>query len=280
MGKPLFVIKDLVCAYKRGYDVLRIPYLEIPQKKFTVLIGKSGSGKSTFLETLGLMNNTVKSGDVLFFPKDDKEPISIKSLWAKDKKALLAKIRRDHFSFIFQDTNLMPNFTAYENACLSQMIQGVPMGVAMEKVKSIMNTINLGDVEEWKNAVELSGGQKQRLAFVRAVTPDFSVLFGDEPTGNLDEYNSDDLMASLKSNIQKNGTSTIIVSHNVPLSVKYADVIILLTKKDDTSNCVEIDSHHIYQRMNNTTTWIDSAQEDVPLIIENIQTALKTDRKT
>ena len=110
-GKPLFEIKDLVCAYKRGHDVLRIPYLEIPRNMFTVLIGKSGSGKSTFLETLGLMNNTVKSGDVLFFPKDDKEPISIKSLWAKDKKALLAKIRRDHFSFIFQDTNLMPNTT-------------------------------------------------------------------------------------------------------------------------------------------------------------------------
>lgn len=277
MGNPLFIIKDLVCAYKRGNDVLRIPYLEIPKNRFTVLIGKSGSGKSTFLETLGLMNNTIKSGDVLFFPEEQTSPISFRELWTKKNMSLLAKIRRDHFSFIFQDTNLMPNFTAYENACLSQMIQGVPLVIAMENVKAVMQSINLGDVAEWKNVVELSGGQKQRLAFVRAVTPAFSVLFGDEPTGNLDEYNSDDLMLSLHSNIQKHGTSTIIVSHNVPLSVKYAEVIILLTKKGSSEKYIEIKTDQIYQRLPTTNNWVNAKMEEIPVFVEKIQSALRSD---
>jgi putative ABC transport system ATP-binding protein len=265
MDKPLFVIKDLKCAYKRGDEVLRIIDLEIPRKHLVVLLGKSGSGKSTFLETLGLMNNTIKSGDVIFFPGENEMEVSYSSLWKNGQTAERARMRRDYFSFIFQNTNLMPNFTAYENACLTQMIHGVELPDAIVKVKSYMATMGLQNVPEWKTAAELSGGQKQRLAFVRAITPDFTVLFGDEPTGNLDEFNSDELMSSLKDSITKKDRSAIIVSHNIILSLQYADMIILLEKDEKQSSYGVLDQQNVFRKttMNQWVDWHQDVVHDV-----------------
>ena len=107
MDNPLFVIKDLACAYNNGNEVLIIRDLVIPRNRFVVLVGKSGSGKSTFLETLGLMNNTIKNGDVLFFPSDNGEGLSLKKHWEVSHRQEIARLRRKYFSFIFQNTNLM-----------------------------------------------------------------------------------------------------------------------------------------------------------------------------
>jgi ABC-type lipoprotein export system ATPase subunit len=276
MENPLFLINDLTCAYKRGQDVLKIEHLEIPRKKLVVLLGKSGSGKSTFLETLGLMNNTIVSGDVSFCPETGTSPLSYQALWQQKHPGEIDRIRCDHFSFIFQNTNLMPNFTAYENACLSQMIQGVSKNDAEEKVQAVMKILGLGDVPEWKHAVELSGGQKQRLSFVRAITPAFTVLFGDEPTGNLDEFNSDELMAILSDNIKRNERSAIIVSHNIELSMKYADMIILLSKPREISDFCEIIPENVYLRKKGTDDWMGNKAETIPDLREIIHDTLIT----
>jgi lipoprotein-releasing system ATP-binding protein len=270
--KSLFVIDDLSCAYNRGKVVLRIKDLTIPRNKLVVLIGKSGSGKSTFLETLGLMNNTIAGGDIRFYSDENADPISYRTIWENTNSYEKARIRREYFSFIFQNTNLMPNFTAYENACLTQMIQGKPFDVARENVKEVMSTMGLGEVPEWKNASELSGGQKQRLAFVRAITPTFTILFGDEPTGNLDESNSDELMAILKDNLTRNQRSAIIVSHNIHLSLKYADVIILLKKMPDSDGeCVEINQTDTYTKVADSNKWHLWNGQEVNNIIDEIQ---------
>jgi ABC-type lipoprotein export system ATPase subunit len=271
MNDILFTIQDLTCSYKRGDDVLRIHRLEIPFGKFIVLIGKSGSGKSTFLETLGLMNNTLKTGDIIFHPRSAESPVSYKKLWELTDSSELAEIRRKYFSFIFQNTNLMPNFTAYENACLTQMIQGISMSQSMKKVKSLMSSMGLGEVPDWKNASELSGGQKQRLAFVRAISSEFVVLFGDEPTGNLDEFNSDELMARLQSNIAEKGSTAIIVSHNINLSVKYADIIIVLKKQDENQACYEIGPSSVYKQDLTKKNWVDWQDRIIPDIAREIQ---------
>ena len=270
----LFVINDLACAYKRGDIVLRIKDLHIPRNQLVVMIGKSGSGKSTLLETLGLMNHTIESGDILFYSHDKAEPISYKKIWENTNSFEKARIRREYFSFIFQNTNLMPNFTAHENACLTQMIQGKPFQTAKENVKEVMATLGLKDVPDWKNASELSGGQKQRLAFVRAVTPDFTVLFGDEPTGNLDESNSDELISILKANLTKNKRGAIIVSHNINLSLKYADVLILLRKSSTgEEGCSELDQTCVYKKDPVAEKWYYWNRQEVKDINNEIQNA-------
>ncbi|HNW74040.1 MAG TPA: ABC transporter ATP-binding protein [Bacteroidales bacterium] len=274
MSNPLYKINNLVCSYKKGKDVLSIRKLEIPRNRIIVLIGKSGGGKSTFLETLGLMNDTIKSGEILFYPTPDAPPLSLKEQWAKSHRTGIAKIRRDYYSFIFQNTNLMQNFTAHENACLSQMIHGNSFDHSMERVRETMGTMGLGDVEEWKNASELSGGQRQRLAFVRAITTSFTVLFGDEPTGNLDEFNSDELMQKLQDSISNQDRSAIIVSHNIELSARYADMIMVLIKSDDKDACAYITPEQVFTRKGKTREWLDHAGRPVENIVLSIQSTL------
>ena len=274
MENPLFVIKNLVCSYRNGNDVLRIRELVVPRNRFVALVGKSGSGKSTVLETLGLMNNTIKSGDVLFYPSDKEQPLSYKEYWGPSRKNEIARLRREYFSFIFQNTNLMQNFTAYENACLSQMILGVPLNKAMEKVKASMETMGLEEVLTDRNASTLSGGQKQRLAFVRAITPQFTVLFGDEPTGNLDDDNSNELMFKLHQNITEFHRTAIIVSHNIILSEKYADMIIVLKKNGDLISCAEVEQDDVYMKSKSNGSWYNNQNQPVDNLTGIIQQKL------
>ena len=245
MTKSLFKISNLCCAYKNKKEVLTIPELDIPRGKLVVLLGQSGSGKSTLLETLGLMNNTIKSGDVVFHPSDDKSSISYRELWMKKRNFnQVSWLRKEYFSFIFQNTNLMPNFTAIENACLTQMIKGIPWKDAEERVIDMMEKLKLTDIPQDKQTKELSGGEKQRVAFVRAITPEFSVLFGDEPTGNLDPIISYELISILDQNIREHQRSAIVVSHNIELSVRFADSIIVLKKNGKNQPFLIVPEQH------------------------------------
>ncbi len=233
-NNAIFKISNLSCVYNqdRGNTIpaLVIDDLEIPRGKLTILLGESGIGKSTILETLGLMNDTVAKGsNLLFTPGNGDGDIQFATLWQRNDTEI-AGIRNKHFSFIFQSTNLMPNFTAYENICLTQMLQGKDQTSAVANAEKYMRMVGLGAVEKDKKAFELSGGQRQRLAFVRAITCEFSVLFGDEPTGNLDEGNSKELMTLLKNVINTENKSSIIVSHNIDLALEFGDQIIILTR--------------------------------------------------
>lgn len=226
----IYQIRELACAYNKGKTVLRIPHLDIPQGELVFLLGVSGSGKSTLLETLALMNNTLASGEVHFSSNNNSFKFS--ELWQKNDAEAIAQVRKKHFSFIFQDTNLMENFTAYENICLAQMIkQDVRQEEAMTGAKQLANQVGLssGELNADTLAVNLSGGQRQRLAFVRAINNDFSVIFGDEPTGNLDEANANELLRILKQNL-KGTSSAVVVSHDIDLAVQHADRIVVITK--------------------------------------------------
>jgi ABC-type lipoprotein export system ATPase subunit len=194
------------------------------------ILGASGAGKSTILETLGLMNKTFVNGSHIVFNDDNGQEFPFDGMWNKKNGKDLEIIRNKHFSFIFQETNLMQNFTAYENVCLSQMLQGTSLSEATAQASDQMNNIGLSEIDHAKKANELSGGQKQRLAFVRAITPKYTVLFGDEPTGNLDEKTSEDLLSILKDDVINKGVSVIIVTHNIKLSVRFADLIMVITK--------------------------------------------------
>lgn len=229
-----FEIENLKCSYNQKDIVLEIEHLDIPRGCVAFIVGESGCGKSTILETLGLMNNTLYQPDTItkfLFKPDESHDIDCRYIWKSSNK-VLSNIRKQYFSFIFQQTNLMRNFTIKQNACLPQLIKEHQSD--KKNYEELLETVGLEQIiQERKTKVgELSGGQQQRLAFVRAFMPEFQILFGDEPTGNLDPHNADKLMRLTADEIHKSQTKTaIIVSHTPELYNKYADIIIEIHKK-------------------------------------------------
>ncbi len=236
----LFEIKNLRCSYDKNFRegiskvVLEIHHLYIPQGKKIFIVGESGIGKSTILETLGLMNNTiVPDKDAVFcFDDGNGNKADLLSLWRNNDDKLMSEFRLKHYSFIFQSTNLMKNFTAFENVAFTRMLQGYDAQSCYQKAKEILKDLGLEHVNEVRMAQELSGGQQQRLAFARAILPSFTVLFGDEPTGNLDGENAVRVMNILRKKLDElNNASAIIVSHDMHLAVSFADMIIKIRKE-------------------------------------------------
>lgn len=234
----LFEIQSLRCSYDKHYRegqsrvVLEIEHLAIPRGKKIFIVGESGIGKSTILETLGMMNNTIVPDDstrFVFFDTNGAET-NLKEMWKKSDKAL-SDFRLKNYSFIFQSTNLMKNFTAFENIAFTRMLQGFTRYSCFQRTKKILEDLGLEHVEPTRMAQELSGGQQQRLAFARAILPDFTVLFGDEPTGNLDAENAIRVMEILDKKLtEHDGASAIIVSHDMHLAVTFADAVVKIRK--------------------------------------------------
>lgn len=237
-----FEIRDLACAYHDGHTVLEVPNLDIEFGKIIVFLGPSGVGKSTLLETLGLMNLTIKSGDV----KSAFCATDFKSLWSENKN--ISEVRNSHMSFIFQENNLLENISALENAMIPLLIQGKSHQEASAIVNQWFTDLDLSFIDNDTKVTELSVGQKQRLAFIRAASPDFTVLFGDEPTGNLDEKNGGVLMEALRGKIASDPEKmlSIIVSHDIDLAIKFADQIVVLTKNSTRRG--QIKPEHIYTK--------------------------------
>jgi lipoprotein-releasing system ATP-binding protein len=268
----LFDISNLRCSYDKNYRegiskvVLEIHNLVIPRGKKIFIVGESGIGKSTILEVLGLMNNTIVNDSdtkFLFYDKNGKQ-LDLLALWMKNSDDELSEFRLNHFNFIFQSTNLMRNFSAYENIALTRMIQGYSKEEAFAKTASVLADLGLGHIAEDRMAQELSGGQQQRLAFARAILPDFTVLFGDEPTGNLDSDNAIRAMELLAAKLNElDGSSAIIVSHDMHLSATFADMIIKIRKegrrvndvKDEIAYYGVIDQSCVYIPSDDRSQW-------------------------
>lgn len=236
----LFEIENLRCSYDKNYReggskvVLEINKLVIPKGKKVFIVGESGIGKSTILETLGMMNDTVvpNSKTKFLFYENKTESVDLVKLWGCGDKQL-SDFRLKHFNFIFQSTNLMRNFTAYENISLTRMLQGYSRESSFARAKQVLTDLGLEHIAEDRMTQELSGGQQQRLAFARAIIPDFTVLFGDEPTGNLDSDNAKKAMEILSNKLTElNGASAIIVSHDMHLAATFADVVIKINKME------------------------------------------------
>lgn len=243
----LFEIENLKCSYDPHYQeghskvVLEISTLRVPLNKIMFIVGESGIGKSTILETLGMMNNTVvpDAGTVFRFvnPTDGKTT-DLVSLWERKNEKRLSKFRLENYSFIFQNTNLMRNFTVYENIAFTRMLQGYPTFQCRQRTRQILEDLGLGHIDPSRKAHELSGGQQRRIAFARAILPDFTVLFGDEPTGNLDGENAVRVMRILSDKLAAlENASAVIVSHDMHLANMFADLVVKIRKcyrqKDD-----------------------------------------------
>lgn len=249
----IFEIANIRCSYNSQKTVLRIEELNIKKGEKIFFIGPSGIGKSTLLEVLGLMSNTLQpsNGAKLNFMPTPGIHIDYCNLW-QESDTEISKIRKQNFSFIFQQTNLMDSLSTYENVLISSLLEldnDFEMSKKLCKI-AIGRVFNKGEISKINNKnspKELSGGQRQRLSFARAVAKNFTVLFADEPTGNLDTFNANNTLEQLSEIVQRTKATSIIVSHDIPLSVKYADKLVFISF-DTSDRCGYIANENIYVR--------------------------------
>ena len=201
--KTVLEAKNLCKYYGSGENRVKAVdhvNLEIPQGIFLSIVGKSGSGKSTLLHLLGALD-TPTSGEIRI---NDKK---ITDFSAEE----LAVIRRREIGFIFQDFNLVPSLTVWENIVL-------PLGLDHRRVDEkyvadIIKTLGMeGKTGNLPNT--LSGGQQQRTAIARAIAAKPSIILADEPTGNLDSKTGDEVIALLKLSAKKYGQTLVVITHD------------------------------------------------------------------
>jgi len=261
MSTNIFEISNVDCAYKKHGEkvrvVLSVKELNIPSGKMVFIIGPAGIGKSTILETLGIMNNTlVTNPNSIFnyYQPNSTETFNVIEMWKRNKDKELSAFRRNNFSFIFQQTNLMRNFSAYQNVMITGMLQGQTDRESAIRTKEIFGEIKMPAFDMTRNSTKLSGGQQQKVAYARAIIPSFNILFGDEPTGNLDFNNARLLISEMQKHIERNKSTVIIVSHDLDVSVRYADVIIKIQAIKDQQGEISqgiIDQTSLYSKEEN-----------------------------
>jgi putative ABC transport system ATP-binding protein len=213
---PVVEARELTRRYGEGdtaVDALRGVNLEVSRGKLTAVMGPSGSGKSTLMHILAALDKPTSGYVVLAGNRlgelNDTE---------------ITKLRRKHIGFVFQFFNLLPMLTAEENVLL-------PLTIAGEKpdpewFEGLMKTVGLADRRSHRPA-ELSGGQQQRVALARALVSKPTVVFADEPTGNLDSKTSEEILELLRHSVDSYGQTTVMVTHD-PRAAAIADRILFL----------------------------------------------------
>jgi len=187
-------------------QVLKGIDLEIKKGEIISIVGPSGAGKTTFLQILGTLSRP-DSGQILF----DNNEVS------KYKDKQLAAFRNKNIGFVFQFHHLLPEFTALENVCIPAFIGKMNREKAESKAKEILSFLKLDHRIDHKPK-ELSGGEQQRVAVARALINEPSVIFADEPSGNLDSENKKELHDLFFSLRDKYNPSIVIVTHDDSLA--------------------------------------------------------------
>ncbi|HNR85938.1 MAG TPA: ABC transporter ATP-binding protein [Taishania sp.] len=205
----MLVAKNIHKRYD-DLEILKGIDLEINKSEVVSIVGSSGAGKTTLLQILGTLD-TPNSGTLEI---NGINPFSLST-----KK--MAEFRNQHIGFIFQFHQLLPEFTAIENVCIPAMINGKSMSEAKKLALPLLERLGLSHRAEHKPN-ELSGGEQQRVAVARALVNNPSIIFADEPSGNLDSENSTSLhqlFFDLRNEFQQ---TFVIVTHNQELA-KMAD---------------------------------------------------------
>jgi lipoprotein-releasing system ATP-binding protein len=189
-----------------GLEILKGVDLDIRQGEVVSIVGSSGAGKTTLLTILGTLDRP-DSGEVKF-NGDDVFSLS-------DKK--LAAFRNKNIGFVFQFHQLLPEFTALENVCIPALIGNQGKKESEEKAKKLLQMFNLEARMDHKPS-ELSGGEQQRVAVARALVNEPSVVFADEPSGNLDSKNAEELHRLFFRLREEFNQTFVIVTHNAELA--------------------------------------------------------------
>lgn len=188
--------------------------LTIKKSEFVAIMGPSGSGKSSLLNVVGLLDRPthgtyVLSGRVV----------------SRLRPGRLAKARRDHIGFIFQSFNLLPRLTSLENVALPLAYRGIPLTRRLKLSSQALEDVGLGE-REYFYPKNLSGGEMQRVAIARALVGNPSLIIADEPTGNLDSVSSTVVM-ELLAELHAKGSTILMVTHNPELT-RYATRVLYM----------------------------------------------------
>jgi lipoprotein-releasing system ATP-binding protein len=197
----------------RTIEVLRGIDLSVAPGEIIALLGPSGSGKSTLLQAVGLLEGGFQG--------------SIRI--AGQEAATLddngrTRIRRDALGFVYQFHHLLPDFTAEENVLLPQLIRGADPAPALERARSLLTALGLGERLDHRPA-QLSGGEQQRVAVARALANRPALVLADEPTGNLDEATADRVLAEFLRLVRGEGAAALVATHNERLAARMDRVV-------------------------------------------------------
>lgn len=193
--------KDIV-KYYGELQVLKGINVTVADKEIVSIVGDSGAGKTTLLQILGTLDSAGK-GEILY------DGVAVSQL----KSAALASFRNKNIGFIFQFHQLLPEFNCLENVCMPAFIAGKSKAEAEAKAKQLLEYLGLSHRLTHKPN-ELSGGEQQRCAVARALMNDPKVVFADEPSGNLDSRNANELHQLFLKLRDDFGISFVIVTHN------------------------------------------------------------------
>jgi len=183
-------------------QVLKGINLDVPAGKVYSIVGASGAGKTTLLQILGTLSN----------PDEGKVFIDGKDVSAMNEKDL-SRFRNQKLGFVFQFHHLLPEFSSLENVCIPAYIGGVSRLKAEARAKELLHYLGLSERLNHKPS-QLSGGEKQRVAVARALVNRPAVVLADEPSGNLDSQNRDDLHELLFTLRDEMGQTFVIVTHD------------------------------------------------------------------
>jgi lipoprotein-releasing system ATP-binding protein len=201
----MLIAKDIEKSY-RDLKVLKGINLHIQKGEIVSIVGASGAGKSTLLHILGTLDSADK-GSVELAGKE------ITQLKGRE----MARFRNRHIGFVFQNHNLLPEFTALENICIPAYLAGMSEEKATDRGMELLYMLGIGERANHKPS-ELSGGEQQRTAVARALVNNPDIIFADEPSGNLDSKTAKelhDLFFSLRERLDQ---TFVIVTHNMELA--------------------------------------------------------------
>jgi putative ABC transport system ATP-binding protein len=231
----LIEAKNLEKIYSDGTEALRGASLKIEKKEFVAIMGPSGSGKSTLLHVLGFLDKQTK-GEYFFLGKELSD-------YSEEEIAL---VRSREMGFVFQMFNLLPRATVLENVKLPLLYSGIKEPKRTKMAKAAIKAVDL-EYRIDNFSTELSGGEKQRVAIARALVNNPSVIFADEPTGNLDSKSGKLIMDILERLNREEGKTVILITHETTTSA-YADrTIKILDGKVESDS----DSTHIPKPIDN-----------------------------
>ena len=216
--QTLLAAKNLAKSYwlnQKEITIFSHLSLDIYAREHVAIMGASGSGKSTLLTLLAALDKP-DSGEILLNKKDITK-------FSEDE---LAALRRTDFGFVFQSFHLIPSLSTLENIMFPLELLGTNSAEAKKQALEMLERVNLGHRAN-SFPYQLSGGEKQRTAIARALIHKPKILFADEPTGNLDEENSDQVLSLLLDLQKEFGSTLVVITHEMKVAQKSDRILVL-----------------------------------------------------